>query len=153
MKPRSNNAIERMVAVLNGDILREIRTADTCIRQADCLQREYHPVVQRQMALCAAAALANATALAAEVLALGGVPVDPGTQLQKGPAHSRPPESGPVRARTMLAHYRSRLRMAERLGLLRLREVFQQIVNTKEWHLAHCGLMQPGDPAGRYLYS
>jgi hypothetical protein len=53
----------------------------------------------------------------------------------------------------MLKHYRSRLRMAERLGLLRLREVFQQIVTTKEWHLAHSGLVQAGDPAGRYLYS
>ena len=95
MKPRSNDAIERMVAVLNGDILREIRMADTCIRQADCLQKEYHPVVQRQMALCAAAALANATALAAEVLVLGGVPVDPGVQLREGPAHSRPVQGQP----------------------------------------------------------
>lgn len=153
MKPRSNDAIERMVAVLNGDILREIRTADTCIRQADCLQREYHPVVQRQMALCAAAALANATALAAEVLALGGVPVDPGAQLRDGPAYLRPLQGRPVRARTMLAHYRSRLRMAERLGLLRLREVFQQIVNTKEWYMAQGGIVQAGSPASRYLYS
>lgn len=153
MKPRDDNAIERMVAVLNGDILREFRMADACIRQAGSLQREYHPVLQRQMALCAAAALANATALAAEVVALGGVPADPGAQLQEGPAHSRPFESHPARARSMLAHYRSRLRMAERLGLLRLREVFQQIVNTKEWHLVHSGLVQAGDPAGRYLYS
>jgi hypothetical protein len=53
----------------------------------------------------------------------------------------------------MLAHYRNRLRMAEKLGLLRLREVFQQIVDTKEWLLVHGGLAQAGDPAGRYLYS
>ena len=53
----------------------------------------------------------------------------------------------------MLAHYRRRLRMAERLGLLRLREVFQQILNTKEWHLAHNGLIQAGDQTDRYLYS
>lgn len=153
IKPSGDNAIERMVAVLNGDILREFRMADAYIRQAGCLQREHHPVLQRQMALCAAAALANATALAAEVVALGGVPVDPGATLPGGPAHSRPFESHPARARSMLAHYRNRLRMAERLGLHRLREVFQQIVHTKEWHLAQSGFVQAGDPAGRYLYS
>lgn len=153
MKPIRNDVIERMVVVLNGDILREIRMADTCLRQAGHLPREHHPVLQRQMALCAAAALANATALAAEVLALGGVPVDPGTQLQESPAHPMPIPSQPARPRAMLAHYRNRLRMAERLGLLRLREVFQQIVNTKEWHLTHSGLVQAGRPAGRCLYN
>ena len=153
MKVSRIDVIERMVAVLNGDIQREIRMADSCIREAGYLQREYHPVVQRQMALCAAAALANATALAAEVLALGGVPLDPGGPLKAGGPNPPPARSNPVRARAMLKHYRSRLRMAERLGLLRLREVFQQIVTTKEWHLAHSGLVQAGDPAGRYLYS
>jgi hypothetical protein len=148
-----DHAIEQMVAGLNGDILREVRMADSCIRQATCLGREYHPVVHRQLALCAAAALSNATALAAEVLALGGVPVDPGARLHHGSTRSDPSQSHPVRARATVAHYRSRLRMAERLGLLRLREVFQQIVSTKEWHLAHSGLIQTGDPAGRYLYS
>ena len=153
MKPNRKDKIERMVTVLNGDILREFRLADLCIRQAGCLQKKYHPVVRRQMALCAAAALANATALAAEVLALGGVPVAPGTQLHQTPAASGPPQAGPVPVRSMLAHYRSRLRMAEKLGLQRLREVFQQIVNSKEWHLAHSGLMRAGDPDGRYLFS
>lgn len=153
MKPSGDDAIRRMVEVLNRDILREIRTADTCIRQAGYLQREHYPLVQRQMALCAASALANATALAAEVLALGGVPVHAGTQSQKGSAHPSPLRSRPVRAQKMLEHYRNRLRMAERLGLLRLREVFQQIVDANEWHLARCGLVQAGDPASRYLYS
>jgi hypothetical protein len=153
MKPNRKEEMERMVTVLNGDILREFRLADTCIRQAACLPKKYHPVVQRQMALCAAAALANATARAAEVLALGGVPVDPGTRLHETAAGSRPAQGRPVRVRAMLAHYRSRLRMAEKLGLQRLREVFQQIVNSKEWHLAHSGVVRAGDPAGRYLFS
>ena len=149
MNSSRNSSSKRLVAVLNRDILRELRMADDCIRRAGSLPREQHPAIQRQFTQCAAAAMNNATALAAEVLALGGVPVDPGPQ-PAGASRAVQAFAAPYR---LMLHYRRRLRMAERLGLLRLREVFQQIVNTKEWHLAHCGQLQRGAPgADRYLY-
>ena len=144
--------IRRLVRGLNGDIQREFQLADAYLRQARFLPVEQYPVICRQIAGCAAAALANATALAAEVLALGGIPAIPA---EENP-HEIPPRTLPRRyrlgPRAMLTHYRRRLRMAEGLGMLRLCEVFQQIVRTKELHLAHTGFVA-GCLAGRHLWS
>jgi hypothetical protein len=126
--------------------------ADACVRHAGCLPKEYYPIVHRQIAVCGAAALANATALASEVLALGGIPVLPGSG-KRQTSDSRVMPAWEAGARAMLEHYRKRLRMADRMGLLRLKEVFQQIVSTKERHLAHSRFMEAGDPPGRYLHS
>ena len=146
LKPEAVN--RRLVRGLNGDIRREFELADACLHQARFLPAETYPVIYRQVAVCAATALANATALAAEVMALGGIPALPaGRRHDEIPVPSRRYRLG---SREMLAHYRRRLRMAEGLGFLRLREVFQQIVRTKELHLAHTGFMT-GGLAGRHL--
>ncbi len=94
-----------------------------------------------EVALCAAAALSNATLLAAEVLALGGQP--PNTPVA---ASGRVPVAQSIeehvrQARSALAHYQSRLAMARRLGLLRLQEVFRDIVLSKRTHLAHATVL------------
>lgn len=140
----------RLLRGLNGDIQREFQLADTCLRQVRCLQAEEYPVISRQVVVCAATALANATALAAEVLALGGIPTLPaaGERSDSPPRMLRPCYR--LGSREMLTHYRRRLRMAERLGLFRLCEVFRQIVRSKEHHLAHAGGMT-GSSAGRHL--
>jgi len=148
MKLEGERLIRRLVRRLNGDIQREFQFADTYLRQARFLSLEQYPVIYREIAVCAATALANATALAAEVLALGGIPALPAEENPQG-TRTRRYRLG---SREILTHYRGRLRMAERLGLLRLCEVFQQIVRTKELHLAHTGFM-PGHLAGRHLCS
>ena len=146
MKPNQNSAIGRVVALLNGDILREFHTADACVRQAACLAGKDQPLVRRQIAVCAAAALRNATALAAEVFALGGMPIIPRHPKRQGlPASKSIDDLYPGTLRKILTHYQRRLRMAERLGLFRLREVLGEIVATKEQHLAHIGLIQIHD--------
>ncbi|HUI79753.1 MAG TPA: hypothetical protein VLY24_17625 [Bryobacteraceae bacterium] len=145
MKPYQDSAIRRIVELLNGDILREFQTADACMRKATCLSGKDYPVVRRQIAVCAAAALKNATALAAEVLALGGVPIIPRHPIRHWLPASRTIALYPGTVRRMLTHYRRRFRMADRLGLLRLREVFGEIVASKEQHLAHNGLIQIHD--------
>ena len=147
--PGCDTAMERLVRRLNGDILREFRMADDCVRHAGCLPKDYYPIVRRQIAACGAAALANATALASEVVALGGIPVLPAC---------RKPDSSAIPAwqagaRAMLEHYRRRLRMADRMGLHRLRGVFEQIVSTKERHLAHRRFTEAGEPPGRNLHT
>jgi hypothetical protein len=152
MKRRRKCTMARLIRVLNRDIVREFLMADLWLREADRLTPEFHPVLRRQAGLCAAAAMANATALAAEVVSLGGVPVTPEAPLSLPVEHGTPVAHRVQRTGAMLAHYRKRLRMAERMGLLRLKEVFQQIVNSKEWHQAHTGLFQTGD-AAKYLCS
>jgi len=148
MKPYHDNAIGCVVALLNRDILREFRTADSCVRQATCLSGEYHPAVRRQIAALAAAAMRNATALAAEVLALGGMPIVPRHREPRALA-SKAIRQSPGTEHKMLAHYQRRVRMAERLGLFRLREVFLTILISKEQHLSHLGLLQAQSPSGR----
>ena len=148
MKLRPEAVNRWLVRGLNGDIQREFELADACLHQARFLPVETYPVIYRQIAACAATALANATALAAEVMALGGVPaLTAGGKHGQSPAPSRRYRLG---SREMLTHYRRRLRMAEGLGFPRLSEVFQQIVRTKELHLAHTGFMT-GGLAGRHL--
>ena len=113
---------ERLIEALNEDIDRELRIADEHIalgmRAAGVRQR----AVQRHSSACAAAAMRRATALAAEVLQFGGVPPPS--------APGRRPRFGSrlVRATDRFHRYRQRLRMANRLGLLRLEEVLREII-------------------------
>ena len=152
MKAGRDRRIERLLGILNRDIVREFRMADACLRQAACLPRQYHPVARRLIAACAAVALANATALAAEVRALGGSPVIPGRRAPAEPLPTRPIGSGLAAARTMLAHYRRRLRTAQELRLPRLREVLRQILRTRQRHLLHIAFIEAGSP-GRYAWN
>jgi hypothetical protein len=64
----------------------------------------------------------HATALAAEVLHLGGVP--PPYIVRDVPC----PRDRLARASDLFDHYRQRLRMANDLGLLRLEEVLSEII-------------------------
>ena len=137
MTPVRNSAIGRIVELLNGDILREFHAADACMREADCLSGK-NDLLRRHIAVCAAAAIRNATALAAEVLALGGMPIIPRRPKGQGLPASNAIGRHPGTVHRMLAHYRRRLRMAERLGLLRLREVLEEILTSKEQQLAVC---------------
>lgn len=125
--------------------------ADDCVRRASSAPQQYRALVRNRAEHCAAAALRNATALAAEVLLLGGMP--PGTTLQrrsKRPA-AESIEEYVAQARLALRHYQHRMAMAERLGLARLREIFQEVVLSKGRHLAHAGLIAAEGPRPRQL--
>lgn len=115
--------------------------ADDCVRRAEVAPQQYRGPIRNRTAQCAAASLRNATALAAEVLLLGGIP--PGTMLQPQ-SRSLAAESIDeyiAQARAAVRHYQRRLAVAQGLGLARLGEVFQEIVLAKLHHLAHAGLV------------
>jgi len=135
-----------LVAALNADIVREAAAAEEYLR----LARFFRPLRDRamchQIAVCAATALSNATMLAAEVLALGGVPPS-ALQVRDRPQSM---DEHITKTQAALAHYQSRLAMARRLELLRLQEVFRDIVRSKRRHLAHAGVLASagGEGAG-----
>jgi bacterioferritin (cytochrome b1) len=130
-----------LIAALNADILYEVEMADDCIRRADLEPQQYRGPIRNRTVQCAAASLRNASALAAEVLSLGGIP--PGTTLQwrSGRCAAESIEGYILHARSALKHYQHRLAMADRLGPAQLREIFQEIVLSKQRHLAHAGLV------------
>src|ERR1017187_7942766 len=64
----------QLIQALNEDIERELRIADEHIARAVSAHSFRKDAVQRPPSACAAAAMRHATALAAEVLHLGGVP-------------------------------------------------------------------------------
>ena len=66
--------LQEFLAAVNRDIRRELRFADECMEQAGLLHRGELRFVGAQFLRCAATAMCNATALAAEVLATGGTP-------------------------------------------------------------------------------
>ncbi|MFN7992429.1 MAG: hypothetical protein U0Q18_02445 [Bryobacteraceae bacterium] len=118
------------IAALSSDMAREARAADRFVQLALQTGSRHCRPIRSQIALCAATALANATALAAEVNALGGIPnpITPG---------ERPDEDLLAQARVEVNHYQRRWADASRHGLLRLQELFRAIVLTKRAHLAH----------------
>lgn len=143
-------AIEYTIAALNRDILREIRMADECIQRAGSLAQPYVHF-QNQIGHCAASALSNATALAAEVLSLGGIPrADAPRQWGKTPGVASI-EEYLFQAQSLVAHYQKRLAMAERLGFLRLREVLRDILASKRSHLKHAVLIAAAGMRPRQL--
>ena len=108
-----------------------------------------NPAICAQIAMCAAAALTNATALAAEVVALGGnPPASPAGQSARLPAPASV-EEYLIEARAAVAHYQGRLATARRLGLLRLQAVFREIVRSKRKHLQHACVIASAAIHGR----
>ena len=145
-------AIEYVIAALNRDILLEIRMADECIQRASSLAQPYAHF-QRLIVRCAASAMSNATALAAEVLSLGGVPrAYAYKQRRRGRTRGATSiEEYVVQAQSLVAHYQERLAMAEKLGLLRLREVLQEIIASKRSHMTHAVLVAAAGVSPRQL--
>lgn len=143
-------AIEYLIAALNRDILREIRMADECIQRAGSMAQPYAHL-QSLIVRCAASAMTNASALASEVLSLGGVPH---AYTPKPPA--KPPgatsiEEYFVQAQLLVANYQERLVMAEKLGLLRLREVLLEIIANKRSYLKHAVVIAAAGKKPRQL--
>jgi hypothetical protein len=132
--------IEYVIAALNRDIVREIRMADDCIQRAGSVAQPYSDF-QRLIVRYAASAMSNATALAAEVLSLGGVPCAYKPRPRGGARATASIEEYLVQAQALLAHYQERLAMAERLGLLRLREVLVDIVTSKRSHVKDAAIV------------
>ena len=112
----------QLIQALNEDIERELRIADEHIARALQADRLRHDAVRRRSSACAAAAMRHATALAAEVLHLGGVP--PPCIPREMPC-SRDPLAC---ASDLFRRYRQRLKTANDLGLLRLEEVLLEII-------------------------
>ncbi len=127
-------AMEYAIAALNSDVMREIRLADDCIRRARELAQPYRRF-QRQLARCAASAMRNATALAAEVLSMGGVPPAQVKQRSWKSPNWPTVEEYFADVQWLVKHYTKRLAMAESFGLPRLREVLQEVLASKRWHL------------------
>ncbi len=144
------SAVEYVIAALNRDVRREVRIADDCIQRARSLAQPYSRFRQ-QIARCAASALSNASALAAEVRALGGVPPSSLRPRRGKTWRSISMEEYLVQAQTLLAHYQGRLAMADRFGLARLKEVFQDIVASKRSHLKHAALIAAAGMSPRQL--
>jgi bacterioferritin (cytochrome b1) len=132
--------IEYVIAALNRDILREIRMADDCIQRASSLAQPYSQF-QSLIARYAASAMSNASALAAEVLSLGGVPRVYAPKLRSSAQSTTSIEEYIVQAQSLLAHYQERLAMAEKLGLPRLREVLLDIVASKRSHVKNAAVV------------
>jgi hypothetical protein len=151
MKWNCTTANKGLIAALNADILYEAEMAEDCLQRADSAPQQYRGSIRNRADRCAAAALRNATALAAEVLWLGGIPPGPAPRRQFGRRAAESIEEYVIQARSAVTHYQHRLAMAERLGLARLREVFQEIVLSKRRHLAHAGLVAAEGPRSRQL--
>lgn len=129
-----------MIAALNSDIQSEIRMADECMRRASAIARPYGRFL-RQIVRCAASSQSNATALAAEVIALGGHPPAGRPRWRETSWIAGSIEHSVAEAQRLLLHYKRRLAMAKRCGMPRLREVFRDIIATKRAHLEHAALV------------
>ncbi len=112
----------QLIEVLNEDIECELRIADRHIARALLAARLGKYAVRRYSSVCAAAAMRRATALAAEVLHLGGVPP------RHVPAEESCSKDRLARASSLFRRYRRRLGMAHDLGLLRLEEVLREVI-------------------------
>lgn len=111
----------QLIEALNEDIRRELRIADELIARA-LSANDRQTAVQRDSSACAAAAIRHATALAAEVLHLGGVPPP------YIPRHVQTSRDRLAGASDLFRRYRQRLKMANGLGLPRLEEVLREII-------------------------
>ncbi len=130
-----------VISTLNTDILMETAAATRFLNIAQCIKQVHDHHICHEIALCAAAALSNATSLAAEVAALGGTPAPciSGNETVCRSANSV--DEHVSEAREALTHYLGRLVFAKRLGLPRLEEVFREIVESKRRHLAHASVI------------
>ena len=112
----------QLIQALNEDIERELRIADEHIVRALSAHSFRKDAAQRHSSSCAAAAMRRATALAAEVLHLGGVPPP------FAPRDISSSRDRLARASDLFRRYRQRLKTANDLGLLRLEEVLREII-------------------------
>jgi predicted Fe-Mo cluster-binding NifX family protein len=131
---------EWLIRALNSDIVRENRMAAECMDWALKMAHFTGTLLRKQLLACAAAAMCNATVLASEVISLGGAP----PQLAGGREFDKPPggaDAAVATGRLLLRHYRNRIQMAEKLGMVRLREVFQEIARSKSRYLAHARVL------------
>lgn len=111
----------QLIRALNEDIERELRIADEHIARAMQANGLRQDAARRRSSACAAAAMRHATALAAEVLHLGGVP-------PLVPTDTLCSRDRLARASDLFRRYRQRLKTANDLGLLRLEEVLREII-------------------------
>ena len=112
----------QLIEALNEDIERELRLADELIERALSAASLRMEAVRSHSCACAAAAMRHATALAAEVLHLGGVP-PPCIPRDLPCSRDRM-----AHASDLFRRYRQRLKMANDLGLLGLEEVLREII-------------------------
>lgn len=136
MANRRTLTLQEFLAAVNRDIRRELGFADECMEQAGLLPGEELPFVGGQFLRCAATAMCNATALAAEVLASGGTPpAGPKRRRRLVPCWPRL-QRDPARLARAIRHYRYRWWVAQKLGLFRFAELFWEIVQTKRSQLS-----------------
>ena len=122
MRASNESCVGPLIEALNEDIERELRIADEHIARAWSPHNLGKDAVRSHSCACAAAAMRRATALAAEVLQLGGVPPPCGRLEMEASADRL------ARASDLFRRYRQRLKMANELGLLRLEEVLREII-------------------------
>jgi hypothetical protein len=138
---------QHLLAALSADIAREAAAAADYLQLARWLKPLHSPAVRQHIAACAAAALSDATALAAELVALGGVPPALFPSPRATRTAPKPVDRYVEDARSAVAHYRNRMRMARRLGLLRLQEVFSEIMRNKRTHLGNAAALAAAAPS------
>ena len=112
----------QLIEALNEDIERELKIADEHIARALSANSLRKEAVRSRSCACAAVAMRHATALAAEVLHLGGVP-PPCIPRDLPCSRDRM-----AHASDLFRRYRQRLKMANDLGLLGLEEVLREII-------------------------
>lgn len=126
--------IQKFLESVNRDIRRELRTASAFISQAEDLDGSPVRFVGVQYLRIGAAAMCNATALAAEVLAVGGNPPI-GTE-NRNRAVPRCTTRQKIRNVARASrHYLCRWRSAQRLGLFRLAGIFREITQSQRHQL------------------
>src|SRR5665647_3228759 len=112
----------QLIEALNEDIEQELRIADEHIARALSANSLRMDAIQRHSSACAAAAMRHATALAAEVLHLGGVP-PPCIPRDRPRSRDRL-----ARASDLFGRYRQRLKTAHDRGLRRLEGMLREII-------------------------
>jgi hypothetical protein len=129
MSIKQTARIQKFLESVNRDIRRELWTASAFISQAEDLDDSPVRFVGAQYLRIGAAAMCNATALAAEVLAVGGDP-PMGTKNRAVPRCTTRQQIRNVARASR--HYLCRWRSAQRLGLFRLAEIFREITQNQQ---------------------
>jgi hypothetical protein len=130
MSIKQTARVRKFVESVNQDIGRELRTASAFICQAQNLEEPSLRFVGAQYLRIGAASMWNATALSAEVLAMGGNPPAGPADRKRTVARWTTRQQIKDTART-IRHYLCRWRAAQRLDLLRLAEVFREIIQSR----------------------
>jgi hypothetical protein len=121
--------IHRFLESVNRDIGQELKTASVFLSLAESVCDSSVRFVGAQYLGIGSAAMRHATALAAEVLAVGGHPPAGGAQPARPACHSSTRQQVAILARATRRYLRRR-RSAQTLGLLGLAEVFRSMTQT-----------------------